>query len=89
MDVNDPDEIPLNLSKKPIYDRGKELRNFKKKGSTLSSTNIAPQMSSSGKRNHSLDVDGIDDNEVHNFKHIWTKEPAIADGPPVGRFTAY
>ncbi|KAG9145498.1 hypothetical protein Leryth_027439 [Lithospermum erythrorhizon] len=40
-------------------------------------------MSSSGKRTHSLDRDGVDDNDDRNFKHIWTKEPAVADGPPI------
>ncbi|GAA0165360.1 hypothetical protein LIER_20788 [Lithospermum erythrorhizon] len=40
-------------------------------------------MSSSSKRTHSLDRDGVDDNDDRNFKHIWTKEPAVADGPPI------
>ncbi|GAA0172697.1 hypothetical protein LIER_26468 [Lithospermum erythrorhizon] len=83
MDVNDPGKIPLNLSKKPIHGRGKELHNFKEKGVTPSSANITPQLSSSGKINHSLDADVVDDDDDRNFKHIRTKEPGIADDPPL------
>ncbi|GAA0161110.1 hypothetical protein LIER_17505 [Lithospermum erythrorhizon] len=82
MNVNDPGEIPLNLPKKPIHGRGKELRNFKEKGTMPSSSNIAPQMSSFGKRNHSLDTDGVDDIDDRNFKHIRTKEHVVADDTP-------
>ncbi|GAA0180564.1 hypothetical protein LIER_30128 [Lithospermum erythrorhizon] len=60
MDANDLGEIPLNLSKKPIHGRDKELRNFKETVLTPSSTNVAPQISSSGKRTHSLYTDGGD-----------------------------
>ncbi|GAA0158517.1 hypothetical protein LIER_15522 [Lithospermum erythrorhizon] len=85
MDANDLGEIPLNLTKKPIHGKGKELHNSKKKGVTPSSANVAPQMSYSGKRTHSLDIDGVDDNDDRNFKHILRKEPVIADGPPIER----
>ncbi|GAA0141493.1 hypothetical protein LIER_02625 [Lithospermum erythrorhizon] len=40
-------------------------------------------MSSSRKRTHSLDTDEVDDNDDSNFKHIRTKEPAVADGLPI------
>ncbi|GAA0144956.1 hypothetical protein LIER_05268 [Lithospermum erythrorhizon] len=61
---------------------GQELRLCKEKGVTPSSAHIAPQMSSSKKRTHSLDTNGVDDNDDRNFKNIRTKEPAIVDCPP-------
>ncbi|GAA0157389.1 hypothetical protein LIER_14665 [Lithospermum erythrorhizon] len=83
MTTNDPSESPLNLPPRPVHGKGKELRLCKEKGVTPSSANIALQTSSSGKRNYSLDTDRVDDNDDRNFKHIRTKEPVVADGPPV------
>ncbi|GAA0170155.1 hypothetical protein LIER_40899 [Lithospermum erythrorhizon] len=82
MKTNDPSESPLNLPPRPVHGKGKELRLCKEKGVTPSFAHITPQMSSSGKRTLSLDTNGVYDNDDRNFKHIRTKEPVVADGPP-------
>ncbi|GAA0167880.1 hypothetical protein LIER_22719 [Lithospermum erythrorhizon] len=71
MTTNDSSESPLNLPLRPVHSKGKKLRLCKEKGVTPSSAYIAPQMSSSGKRTHSLDTDGtlntVEDVQGHDL----------------------